>query len=114
MRLIPNPSIAGPASHAKFLERVAVGLIVDGATSRGVRGSGSAVVVGNGVGDDDAVVGDVLPGGDVEAEARVVALRRMLPVQGLLGRVRVRVRARPALRRAFRRRVRRCVRDGDF
>ena len=110
MRLIPNPSIAGPATHANLLEGVAVRPGING-------GSGPSVhiaAVVEGVLDDNAVVRHVRPGSDVEAEARILARGRVRGIERLFGRVRVRVRARPALRRALRRRVRRCVRDGDF
>ena len=110
MRLIPNPSITGPATHANLLEGVAVRPGING-------GDGSAVyiaAVGDGVLNDNAVIRHVRPGSDVEAEARVLARGRVRGVERLLGCVRVRVRAGPALRCAFRRRVCRCVRDGDF
>ena len=110
MRLISNPSIAGPATHANLLEGVAVRPGING-------GSGPSVhiaAVVEGVLDDNAVVRHVRPGSDVEAEARILARGRVRGIERLFGRVRVRVRARPALRHALRRRVRRCVRDGDF
>ena len=110
MRLIPNPSIARPATHTNLLEGVAIRPGINGGDGPTVH---IAAVV-EGALDDNAVVRHVRPGSDVEAEARVLARGRVCGIERLLGRVRVRVRARPALRRAFRRRVRRCVRDGDF
>ena len=110
MRLIPNPSIARPATHTNLLEGVAIRPGINGGDGPTVH---IAAVV-EGALDDNAVVRHVCPGSDVEAEARVLTRGRVRGVERLLGRVRVRVRARPALRRALRRRVRRYVRDGDF
>ena len=110
MRLIPNPSIAGPATHANLLEGVTIGRAINGGSGPAVH---IAAVVEDAL-DDNAVVRHVRPGSDIEAEARILARGRVRGVEWFLGRVRVRVRARPALRRALRRRVRRCVRDGDF